>query len=98
MTTKGRWSGAAPADVIAQATGTHEAIGNNAEWMEVFDEFIRTKSSCGEPTEGLTFDKFVRTLRKNRDKLVEQHGCNRVKFTVYVKDGHASLKATPVKD
>jgi hypothetical protein len=90
--------GAAPADVIAQATGTHGAVGDNAEWMGVFDEFIRTKTACGEATDGLTFDKFVRTLRKNRDTLVERHGCARVKFTVYVKDGHASLKATPVKD
>ena len=90
--------GAAPADVIAQATGTHEAVGGNAEWMAVFDEFIRTKAACGEQTDGLTFDKFVRTLRKNRDTLIERHGCSHVKFTVYVKDGHASLKATPVKD
>jgi hypothetical protein len=90
--------GAAPAEVIAQATGTHEAVGDNAEWMGVFDEFIRTKTACGEPTDGLTFEKFVRTLRKNRDTLIERHGCARVKFAVYVKDGHASLKATPVKE
>ena len=25
-------------------------------------------------------------------------GCNEVRFTVYVKDGKAALKATPVKD
>jgi hypothetical protein len=90
--------GAAPAEVIAQATGMHAAVGDNAEWMGVFDEFIRTKAACGEATDGLTFDKFARTLRKNRDTLVERHGCARVKFTVYVKEGHASLKATPVKD
>lgn len=90
--------GAAPADVIAQATGMHDAVGDNAEWMGVFDEFIRTKAACGEATDGLTFEKFVRTLRKNRDTLIERHGCARVRFAVYVKDGHASLKATPVKE
>ncbi|HSQ67372.1 MAG TPA: MXAN_5187 C-terminal domain-containing protein, partial [Polyangiaceae bacterium] len=43
-------------------------------------------------------DKFRQTLRKNRDALVQRHNCKRVKFTVYVKDGRASLKATPIKD
>ena len=64
----------------------------------MYDEFLRTKKQCGEPTEGLTFEKFQNTLRKNRDALVERHHCKRVRFSVYVKDGRASLKATPVKE
>ncbi len=28
---------------------------------------------------------------------MQKHGCKRVKFSVYVKEGRASLKATPVK-
>ena len=28
----------------------------------------------------------------------QRHGCKRVKFSVYVKEGRASLKATPVKE
>ena len=43
-------------------------------------------------------EKFAQTLKKNRDALIERHRCKRVKFTVYTKDGRASLKATPVKD
>lgn len=70
----------------------------NAEWQQVYEEFIRTKRDCGEPTEGLTFEKFQQTLKKNRDALMQRHGCKHVKFSVYVKDGRASLKATPVRD
>ena len=63
-----------------------------------YDDFIRKKRECGEPTEGLTFEKFAQTLRKNRDALMQRHGCKRVRFAVYVKEGRASLKATPIKD
>jgi hypothetical protein len=91
--------GAVPPDILAQATGGGvESSGEQAEWLNVFDDFVRTKKQCGEPTDGLTFEKFAQTLKKNRDALVQRHACKRVRFTVYVKDGRASLKATPVKE
>jgi hypothetical protein len=86
--------GAVPAELMAQATGGDET----SEWVSTYEEFIRTKKQCGEPTDGLTFEKFSQTLRKNRDQLIARHACKRVKFSVYVKDGRASLKATPVKE
>jgi hypothetical protein len=90
--------GAVPPEVLAQATGEAANSAEPAEWLGVFDDFVRTKKQCGEPTDGLTFEKFSQTLKKNRDALVQRHACKRVKFTVYVKDGRASLKATPVKE
>lgn len=87
------------ADLISAASGQHSAAPDPAaEWHQVYEEFLRTKRECGEATEGLTFDKFQHTLKKNRDALVQRHGCKRVKFSVYVKEGRASLKATPVRD
>ncbi len=87
--------GSVPADVMAQATGMNEGL----EWRAVYDDFIRTKKQCSESTDGLTFEKFAQTLKKNRDALMQRHACKRVeKFSVYVKEGRASLKATPVKD
>ncbi len=86
------------ADLIA-ATGGHNAANDPAaEWHQVYEEFLRTKRECNEPTDGLTFEKFQQTLKKNRDALMQRHGCKRVKFSVYVKEGRASLKATPVRD
>ena len=86
------------ADLIA-ATGGHNAANDPAaEWHQVYEEFLRTKRECNEPTDGLTFEKFQHTLKKNRDALMQRHGCKRVRFSVYVKEGRASLKATPVKD
>lgn len=87
------------ADLINVASGAHPAIHDPAaEWQAVYEDFIRTKRNCGEPTDGLTFEKFQQTLKKNRDALIQRHGCKRVKFSVYVKEGRASLKATPVRD
>ncbi|MBN9163691.1 MAG: hypothetical protein J0I07_22175 [Myxococcales bacterium] len=86
------------ADLISAATGANPALDPAAEWQQVYEDFIRTKRECGEPTDGLTFEKFQQTLKKNRDALIQRHGCKRVKFSVYVKEGRASLKATPVRD
>jgi hypothetical protein len=90
--------GSVPAEVMAQATGENRVVDDSVEWLSVYEDFIRTKKQCGEPTEGLTFEKFSHTLKKNRDALIQRHGCKRVKFSVYVKEGRASLKATPVKE
>ncbi len=88
---------AVPQEVLARAIGDAQNP-DELEWPNVYEDFVKTKKQCNEPTEGLTFDKFRQTLRKNRDALVQRHNCKRVKFTVYVKDGRASLKATPIKD
>jgi hypothetical protein len=91
--------GAVPAELMAQATGDNRGVTEEtSEWVSTYEDFIRTKKQCGEPTDGLTFEKFSQTLRKNRDQLMARHACKRVKFSVYVKDGRASLKATPVKE
>ncbi len=91
--------GSVPAELLAQATGENRALADETgEWVSTYEDFIRTKKQCGEPTDGLTFEKFSQTLKKNRDQLMARHACKRVKFSVYVKDGRASLKATPVKE
>jgi hypothetical protein len=69
-----------------------------AEWRRVYDEFLRLKKECGETTDGLNFEKFKSTLRKNRDQLLQRHGCKSVKFSVYMKEGKAALKANPIRE
>lgn len=86
--------GKVPTDLL-EASATEE---DTEEWPKVYEDFVRLKKENGESTDGLTFEKFQRTLRKNRDALVQQHGCKRVKFTVYVKEGRAALKASPVRE
>ncbi|MBK7583503.1 MAG: hypothetical protein IPI67_25340 [Myxococcales bacterium] len=78
---------------IAAAAGGSEA----AEWRGVYQQFVELKQQCGENIEGFTYEKFEQTLKKNRDALVQRHGAARVNFSVYVKDGKAALKASPIK-
>jgi hypothetical protein len=68
----------------------------DAEFRQVYRDFIETKQACGEPTEGITYDKFSGKLRTNRQQLITRYSCKTVRFQVYVKDGKAALKATPV--
>lgn len=101
--------GAAPEQVLAAAaqirgevappqSGGGPDVTTLAEWRTVFEDFLATKKTCGENVDGLTFEKFQTTLRKNRDALLQRHGTKRVKFSVYVKEGKAALKATPLKE
>ncbi|QSQ14221.1 MXAN_5187 family protein [Myxococcus landrumensis] len=74
------------------------ALSEEQHFQEVFREFVTTRERCGEAADGLTYDKFVQKLRKNREQLVLKYACKTVRFQVYVKEGKAALKATPVKD
>jgi len=71
---------------------------DEVHFQDVFHEFIAVRERCGESGDGLTFEKFAGKLRKNRDQLVQKYGCRTVRFQVYVKDGRAALKATPVRE
>jgi hypothetical protein len=89
-----------PASPYQQFLGNSGDVFSEEEFhfQEVFREFVLTRERCGEPSDGLTYDKFVQKLRKNKEQLIQKYACRTVKFQVYVKEGKAALKATPVKD
>lgn len=72
-------------------------VGTEAAWPGVYSEFVRMKETCGEDVSNFTYEKFKRTLEKNQGALMQRHGVTKVKFSVYVKDGRAALKASPMK-
>ena len=74
------------------------AGGDDAHFLEVYQSFVQTRAQCGEAADGLTYDKFAQKLRKNREQLTAKYQCRTVRFQVYVKEGKAALKATPIKD
>jgi hypothetical protein len=69
-----------------------------AHFAHVYDEFVQVKKQCGESMAGMSIDKFLVKLRDNKNALVSKHACRTVRFSVYVKDGKAALKATPIRD
>lgn len=95
--------GSAVADLFSKTNGASDpspAAGAPADpleahYREVFDQFVSARASCGESTAELTFEKFSTKLDRSREAVMNKHGCSEVKFSVYVKNGKAALKATP---
>jgi len=59
----------------------------------LYNSLIEAKRHCGEPTENLSFPKFHRLIASKADGLKQQRGCERVRFSVAIEDGHVSFKA-----
>jgi hypothetical protein len=94
---------ASPSEALLRAARDTSKVAPNpveealeAEFRQVYRDFIDTKQACGEPIDGITFEKFSGKLRSNRQQLITRYACKTVKFQVYIKDGKAALKATPV--
>lgn len=89
-----------PTELLRAAAQAQSGVlsAEDQHFQEVFREFVQTRERCGEPPESLTFDKFAAKLRKNKEQLVQKYACKSVRFQVYVKEGKAALKATPVKE
>ncbi|HET7541174.1 MAG TPA: MXAN_5187 family protein [Polyangiaceae bacterium] len=74
------------------------AAAELAEWHAVFQDFVSLKQQCGETIDGFSYEKFEQTLKKKNEELLTRHGAKKVKFSVYVKEGKAALKASPIMD
>jgi len=59
----------------------------------LYNSLIEAKRHCGEPTEDLSFPKFHRLIASKADGIKQQRGCEKVRFSVTVEDGHVSFKA-----
>jgi hypothetical protein len=84
-----------PQELIEASAPAEE--GEETHFRQVFDQFLETQRKCGASVSGLTFDKFVRKLHAARSQVMKRHNAAEVRFTVYVKEGRAALKASPVK-
>ena len=63
----------------------------------VYEAFLLVRAQCGEASDSLSFDAFKRVLAKHRLDIGQRYPGANVAFSVYVKDGRASLRATPIK-
>ncbi|HKU76334.1 MAG TPA: MXAN_5187 C-terminal domain-containing protein [Pyrinomonadaceae bacterium] len=58
----------------------------------LFESLMEAKRVCGE-TEDLSFPKFHRLIASKADGLKEKLGCEQVRFSVAIENGHVSFKA-----
>ena len=59
---------------------------------DLYESLIEAKRQCGEPTEDLSFTRFHSLIASKADGLKERFGCERVRFSVTVENGHVSFK------
>lgn len=71
--------------------------GEDDHFRQTFDAFVAEKRRCGEDTTKLTYDRFTKSLEKNRHQIMAMPGVKGVRFTVYEKNGKAAIKANPVR-
>ena len=63
----------------------------------LFDALVEARKKCGEPTEDLSFARFHRMVAEKSEALKQRAGCERVHFSVAVKDGRVEFKAKAEK-
>jgi len=64
----------------------------------LFDALVEARKKCGETTEDLSFARFHRMVTEKSEALKERAGCERVHFSVAVKDGRVEFKAKAEKE
>jgi hypothetical protein len=81
----------------AAIPATSEAEADNAQYSQVFEEYLAVRQKLGESIVGLSLDKFAAKLQSNRQQLIDKYHCKTAHFTVYEKDGKAGIRAVPVR-
>jgi hypothetical protein len=77
---------------FAQAIGTLKVEEMNALWRS----FVDASRQCGRDVSKLRPEVFREHLKKNYDTICAQYRCDRVSFSVKIKDGKPALSARPV--
>lgn len=82
-----------PANIPSVSFVCNDAHKEVGMVKDLYNSLIEAKQKCGESVEGLSFPQFHRLVASKSDGLKERHGCERVKFSVAVENGHVSFKA-----
>ena len=69
--------------------------GANERMRRLYRAYVAAKKKVGEPTDGITYDRLVRTLQKQVPVIQKKTGCRHVDFKIEIKNGKAILKAVP---
>jgi hypothetical protein len=61
----------------------------------LYQKYVKARQLVGDSTDGLTYEKLVRSLNKEAPRIMEQHKARGVEFNVVIKDNKVVLKAKP---
>jgi hypothetical protein len=63
----------------------------------LYDALVEARRSCGEQTDDLPFARFHRMVAEKSEALKQRAGCERIHFSVAVRDGRVQFKAKAEK-
>src|SRR5256885_13087705 len=86
----------APAEAGTEGAAPDEGDPDEAHFQETFEQFLELRRETGEPG-NVSYDKFVTKLRRHREELMARHNAKGVRFSVYLKDGRAAIKASALR-
>jgi hypothetical protein len=61
----------------------------------LYQKYVKARQMVGDSTDGITYEKLLRSLHKEAPRIMEQHKAKGVEFNVVIKDNKVILKAKP---
>ncbi len=74
---------------------TSEPQNETAHFEQTWGDFIALRKELGQPTDTVNRDKFIANLAGSARRIRAKHECAHVRFTVFDKDGKATIKGAP---
>jgi hypothetical protein len=111
-TMQGREEGRDPAAVARASSAQTETVetGDRSTFVcadahqevetvkNLYEAVIEAKKKCGEPTDDLSFPRFHHLIARKTDNIKEHLNCDRVLFSVDVKEGRVQFKVKADKE
>jgi hypothetical protein len=82
--------------LVGGAQAVHNGADPDASFYQVFQAYVLLRERCHESVEGISYEQFRHRLQESRAQIMQQYGCRGVDFQVYIKEGRAALRATPL--
>jgi hypothetical protein len=65
---------------------------------ELYTKYIESRAKCNEPTKGISYESFTKTVEKTTKKAADIYKTKDVELKVSIKDGKTKLAIKPKKD
>jgi len=80
-----------------KTTGRRAVDSEANKIQKLFNDYVQSRNQTGEPTSGISLEKFSDQLTKQKETIQSKYDCKDVDFYVAVEQGKTKLKAKPVK-
>jgi hypothetical protein len=76
---------------------TQKMPQRDQQLQELYHEYLSMREKTGEGSPNFDFTAFCDLIKKQQEQIITRYQCKDVQFFVKLEEGHAKLKARPVK-